>query len=321
MSDTRRALVTGAGGFVGANLVRRLLDAGHEVTATVRPGSDPWRLAAVAGDVRIEEVDLLDADGLVRVVSRTQPEWVFHLAAYGAYSWQDHALMAMRTNAVATVALVEACASSGCGAFVHAGSSSEYGFKDHAPAEDALAEPNSAYAVAKLAATAFCAQAARAGTLSAVTLRLYSAYGPFEDPRRLIPTLLAHGLRGQLPPLVAPDTARDYVAVEDVADAFLAAAAHTGHPPGAIYNIGSGIQTSVAEIVEVVRRLLSVSAEPAWGSHPARRWDTSCWQADPRRARSALGWSPSVDLETGLGRTLAWLRASPELARTYSLEP
>ena len=127
-------------------------------------------------------------------------------------------------------------------------SSSEYGLKDHAPHEDEPLEPNSPYAAAKAEATAHALER------GAVVLRLYSAYGPWEEPSRFVPTLLAHALAGRLPPLVSPDVARDFVHVDDVCAAFVLGA---GAPAGRVYNVGSGRQTTVAEVVELARRLLA----------------------------------------------------------------
>jgi dolichol-phosphate mannosyltransferase len=212
------------------------------------------------------------------------------------------------TNLVGTANLLEAAAAVGFEAFVNSGSSSEYGYKDHAPAEDELPEPNSIYAVAKAAATMYCRQRARRSGLPVTTLRLYSAYGPFEEAGRLVPRLITEGLRGRLPPLVNPAVARDFVHVDDVCDAYLRAAAASVEP-GAVYNVGSGRQTTIAEIVEIVRKLLAVEAEPAWGTMADRSWDTDVWVANPARIKAELGWSPNLDLEQGLARTIAWHRA------------
>ena len=148
-----RALVTGAGGFVGANLVAALAAAGHEVTAWVHPGGDTWRLDELGLPIEVEAVELLDGEAIERAVERGRPQWIFHLAAHGAYSWQRDSERIMQTNLVSTVRLLAACERIGFESFVHAGSSSEYGFQDHAPVESELPEPNSDYAVMKAAAT------------------------------------------------------------------------------------------------------------------------------------------------------------------------
>jgi dolichol-phosphate mannosyltransferase len=290
-TSSDRILVTGAAGFVGANLVRWLLQEGADVTALVRPGGDPWRLAGL-------DVELVEADVRERVPEGF--DLVFHLAAHGAYSWQEDEAAIRETNVQGTRNAVRAGRH-----VVVAGSSSEYGLKPYAPAEDEPLEPNSAYAAAKAEATSLALED------GAVVLRLYSAYGPWEDPDRLVPTLLARGLEGELPPIVSPTVARDFVHVDDVCSAFLLAAGAGG---GRVYNVGSGRQTTVAEVVELARRLLDLDAEPQWGSMPDRAWDTETWLANPERIRRELGWQARIGLEDGLARTLAWLRneAPPE---------
>ncbi|MDQ6797959.1 MAG: NAD-dependent epimerase/dehydratase family protein [Actinomycetota bacterium] len=319
MSTPRRALVTGAGGFIGANLVRRLVADGHQVTGVVRPGGDHWRTADIVDVADIVEVDLCDEQSVDHLVGRTRPDWTFHLAAHGAYSWQADAGRIVATNVVATVVLADACAAAGCDAFVHAGSSSEYGFKDHAPREDEALEPNSRYAVAKASATLFCRYVAEREAFPAVTLRLYSVFGPFEDPRRLVPALVVHGLRKELPPLVSPDTARDLVWVGDVVDAFVLAAATARTNAGAVYNVGTGEQTTVADLVEVARRALDIEAPPVWGTMPARVWDTTTWVADTTAIEAQLGWRPSTSLVEGFRRTVEWLSGNPRLWNVYDV--
>lgn len=303
-----RTLVTGAAGFIGANLARRLLHDGHEVHAACHPGGDLWRLASLPA-VALHEVDLTAPMVTDALVAEIAPQWIFHLAAHGAYSWQTDARRIISTNLLATIELADAAERHDVRGFVHAGSSSEYGLKDHAPGEQERPDPNSTYAVAKAAATMYCRYRAREGSLPAVTLRLYSVYGAMEDPRRLIVTLLRHGLEGRLPPLVSPQTARDFVYVEDVCDAFVHTAERADELAGDIYNVGSGRQTSLRELVERVRHLLSIPMEAQWETYPQRRWDTNVWRASTTHATGDLGWSASTEIEDGLKRTIEWLRA------------
>jgi nucleoside-diphosphate-sugar epimerase len=204
-------------------------------------------------------------------------------------------------------------------AFVNAGSSSEYGLKTHAPSEDEWLQPNSLYAVTKATGTHLTGLAAAQG-LSAVTLRLYSIYGPWEEPGRLVPALVREAARGRLPPLVDPQTARDFVYVEDCCDALLRAA-QRGAPggPGATLNLGSGKQTRLDELVELARRSLGVTALPVWGTMDQRDWDTNVWISDPRAASEHLGWKASTGLADGLTRTAAWLQARPHLWDRYGV--
>ena len=262
-----------------------------------------------------------DREGLERALKLARPDWIFHLAAYGAYPQQHDFSRMVMTNFHGTGHLLAAAESVGFDAMVHAGTSSEYGYKDHAPSEEEIVEPNSPYAVSKSAATELCRMTARRTGLPIRTLRLYSAYGPYEEPTRLVPTLVVRGLEGTLPSLVNPDIARDYVYIDDVSEAFMLAAATQNQEPGVVYNVGTGVQTSLRQIVEVTRQLLSINEEPRWGTMQARSWDTDVWVSDPRRIKSRLGWEPRSTLEDGLARTIDWFRSNEGVAHHYRAEP
>jgi UDP-glucose 4-epimerase len=313
----RRTLVTGATGFVGSNLARRLVEDGHDVHLMLRPAHATWRIEAMREASHLHVVDLSDHDAVSASVDAIRPDWVFHLAVHGAYSSQGDVHQMIRTNIVATVNLVEACLRTGCEAFVNTGSSSEYGFKDHAPHEAEWLEPNSSYAVTKAAATMYCRHMAQRHGIHLPTLRLYSVYGPFEEPTRLMPTLVVRGLQGTLPPLVTGEITRDYVYADDVVQAYLLAAARPTEELGAVYNVGSGVQTSLREVVDLARRVLSIPEEPHWGSMPSRQWDTNCWVADCRKIQHALGWQPRYTLDRGFGELVRWFREHPTLRTFY----
>jgi nucleoside-diphosphate-sugar epimerase len=306
-----RSLVTGAAGFIGAALARRLVARGDEVTCVAGPGSDPWRLEGLRSDADVFELDLRDADTVARRVGAARPELVFHLAAHGAYSWQRSLPRMIETNVAGAAHVAEAALEAGARAIVNAGSSSEYGLKDHAPPEHELPEPNSAYAVTKASATLLGGWLARQRDAAITTLRLYSAYGPWEEPRRLMPAVVAHGLDRRLPPLADPTIARDFVYVEDVIDAFLLAAEHAQPGAGAVYNVGSGLQVTLRELVDVARRVWGIEEEPAWAAFPSRDWDTDVWVADARRAADELGWRAGTPLEAGLAAFGRWMDQQP----------
>jgi len=313
----KRVLVTGATGFVGANLARRLVSDGHEVHLLVRPRDTRWRIKGILDDVMLHECTLQQDELVEKTVATIDPEWVFHLAAYGAYSSQRNVRDIVSTNYNGTINLVEACLKTGFEAFVNAGTSSEYGYVDHAPRETELPEPNSHYAATKAGATLYCSYVAHHQSRRITTLRLYSVFGPWEDPTRLLPTLLILGMRGELPPLVSPTIARDYVYVDDVVNAFIRTASTTGENVGSVYNVGTGVQTSLAQVVELVRDQLLVGVEPQWGSMPDRQWDTDVWIGDSTSIKKALDWTPSHTLAQGLGEFTEWFRAHEDIREFY----
>ena len=280
----KRALITGGTGFVGANLARRLLRDGHEVHLLVRPDHHSWRIDSIKPDLRLHTASITDTEALTRAVRAARPDWVFHLAAYGAYPNQQDTKRMFDTNVLGTTRLIDACLEAGFESFLHAGSSSEYGrrAKPHRETDDP--HPESDYASTKLTATEACCRKSAETGAAITTLRLYSIYGPYEEPSRLIPRLIVEGRRGRWPPLASPETARDFVHVDDAVDAFLMAAQPNAPKPGAtlpgaIFNVGTGIQTTLADVVAATRDLFGIAPDPEWASMPDRSWDTANWVA------------------------------------------
>lgn len=314
---TKRVFLTGGTGFVGANLSRRLLRDGHEVHLLVRPGYADWRIRDIAADVAIHVLNLDVASDIEALLLKLSPNWVFHLAAHGAYSFQSDVPEMVRTNYLCTVNLALACAKAGVEMMINTGSSSEYGVKDHAPSEDEYLEPNSYYSATKSAATLFCRHTARTSGIPMPTLRLYSVYGPYEDPRRFVPTLLTHAIEKRLPPLVGPETARDFIYTEDVCDAYLSVANARLADPGAVYNLGSGHQTTIAQAVASAMDVFAVTDTPKWGTMSQRSWDTNTWCANVDRIKREIGWQAKVGFRQGLTLFGEWFAGNKTLHSYY----
>jgi UDP-glucose 4-epimerase len=312
-----RVALTGGTGFVGANLVRALLREGYEVHLLNRPTHTSWRIEGVRQHVRIHIVDLADRTSVRDTLHAIRPELLFHLAQFGGYSWQTDAGAMVTTNYLATITLLQAAEEIGTRVVVNTGSSSEYGTRAHPTRETDRPEPNSDYAATKAACTLFCQQWARRNARPVPTLRLYSVYGPFEEPMRLLPRLVAFGLDGRLPPLTDPRTARDFVHVDDVVAAYVRAATVALADPGAVFNICSGRQTTLAETVAAVRTALGLSVEPSWNSMGPRVWDTDAWVGDPGRAQQELGWSATTALGAGIARFSEWMNREPGMREHY----
>ena len=303
----KRVLLTGGSGFIGANLARRLLLEGHEVHLLLRPCHNPWRIRSNLKDMRIHIVELTDECALRRIVRKIKPDWVFHLATNGAYSWQNNVQNIIQTNIQGTYNLLDACLKSDFEALINTGSSSEYGFKNYPPKETEYLLPNSFYAVTKASATLLCSFMAQKTNKHIVTLRLYSAYGPYEEPMRFVPTLLVHGMHHRFPALVAPHTARDFIYIEDIENAYLLAASVKKQEPGVVYNVGTGVQTTIRDAVSIACKEFGIKTKPKWGSMPNRQWDQNIWVANPCAIKKTLGWHPKYTFHDGFHKTWEWL--------------
>jgi nucleoside-diphosphate-sugar epimerase/glycosyltransferase involved in cell wall biosynthesis len=315
-------MVTGASGFIGANLFKTLAVVRDDVYAVVRRGKN-WRLAEIR-DENIIAADLNDYAATKNLVDGIGPQTVFDCASYGAYSFEDEAGLIYQTNIQSIVNLASLLAKRTCAAFIHAGSSSEYGANCSAPPEDSVCEPNSHYAVSKVAVASYLRYMGKFRKFPCANLRLYAVYGPYEDSSRLIPTLLRHALAGNLPPFVDPCTSRDFIHVDDVCAAFIRAA--TAMQPGLYgesFNIGTGIKTTIADLAETTRRVFGVSAEAKFGSMEGRTWDLPDWYADPSKAIAKLGWKPEIGLEQGLRSTADWVKllSNADVAMTTKKDP
>lgn len=307
MDDWRdkRVLVTGAAGFVGANLVRALVDRGAEVHAVVRSQTDLWRIQDVESSVALQRADVTDRAALRDAVGQARPEIIFHLARGGpSLGGRDEIF---QTNVLGVLNLLDATLDLDYTRFVHAGSSFEYGIRDEPMSETDPADPATFYGATKAAATLFCRQYARTHGKPIVVLRLFSVYGPWEASHRLVPTAIRACLEGGGLDLTEPGYRRDFVFVDDVVEALICAAGAVGIE-GEIINIGSGRQTSNEEVVETIQALAGRHLRVRVGAYPARPTDTSNWVADNRKAERLLGWKPRHTLEDGISKTISWFR-------------
>lgn len=307
-------VVTGATGFVGANVCRYMLQRGARVIGVEGPSMQRWRLPEHQ-TLDMQSVDLRSEAEVAGFIQRVQPSVVINCAAYGAYPSQTNVNQIYQVNLDAVRYMLEALRSvPQLRAFIQAGSSSEYGANCSAPAEDSPALPDSHYAVSKLAASALVRFYATKYELPAWGCRLYSVYGPFEDASRLIPKLLLEANQGRLPPLVHPRISRDFIYVDDVSLAFEQLVARAEHiSRGEIFNIGTGVKTTLADLVETTQRAFHLDVQPDWGSMPNRHWDHPNWYANPNKANQLLAWQAPTDLEKGLKQTLAWMLDHPDL--------
>ena len=173
--------------------------------------------------------------------------------------------------------------------------------------ETDILEPDSYYAVTKSAQTLLCSHVARQEKKPIVTIRPFSVYGPYEEPKRFIPTLMKSLLLNQEINLVSPNIARDQIYVNDVVDAYLKIDELVQNP-GEYFNIGTGIQSTIREVIQKAIEVTGKTTKFNWGKMKSRDWDTNAWVADISKARRLLKWNPKVDLKKGLRKTWDWFK-------------
>ncbi len=298
--------VFGASGFIGANLFNEIFKIRQDCYALTHDATKAWRLKLL--NVPFENIihcDILSNNSVQDVFDKYKPKTIFNLAAYGAYSKQNSVNLTYETNVLGTVNLLENCSQEMV--YIHAGSSSEYGYNCTAPKETDRVEPNSHYAVSKVSAAYLLEFYAKTKGLKTLNLRLYSIFGYWEEPDRLMSRLIELARNQKLPSLVSPDISRDFVFVEDCIEAFVDAANNISEATsGKSYNIATGKKTTIGDLVETTRKVFSIEEKPSWGSMNNRNWDLAEWYGDSTSFQQDFNWSPRNTLETGLLKTKAW---------------
>jgi UDP-glucose 4-epimerase len=304
-------LVTGGAGFIGSNLVDALLGRGNEVTVVddLSTGRRENLAGALDAGAELVELDVRDADPLRAAVEQARPEVIFHLAAQidVRRSVEDPAFDAA-VNVGGTANALEAARLAGARRFVLISTGGAiYGEGeglDLPLGEDTAQKPLAPYGQSKLAAEGYVDLYGRLYGLSGISLRLGNVYGPRQDPlgEAGVVAIFCGRLREGRSPTVFGDgkQTRDYVFVGDVVEAALTAA--ESEASGA-FNIGTGRETDVLELVELLR-----DTDGADGFDPEfadpRPGEVKRISIDPARAKSELGWEPRTELAEGLRRTL-----------------
>ena len=297
-----RALVTGAGGFVGAHLAYRLVADGWDVVGVVRPG----HRRPLPG-VRVVEADLSDPDVVAGVARGADPDVAFLLAAARAQSSAAERATTAAVNATSGLWLLDALPPR-CRVVVRLGSSTEYA-QCHGPMdESAPLRPRGFFGATKAAGSLLVAAAAEARGVRAAVLRAFQVYGPGDHAKRFVPTVLRAARTGEVLPLTGPGLRRDWVYVDDVVEACVRAATADHLAPGQVLNLGTGVQTANEDLVGAAERVTGRAITVAVGAHPGCSWDAPSWVADPSRARDLLGWEAKVSLDEGLAR--CWTSSS-----------
>jgi polyisoprenyl-phosphate glycosyltransferase len=298
--------IVGASGFIGANLFYSLSALRNDVFACSRNPQKSWRLTGVDSGKMIN-LDITDFSKLSEIINDYRPSTVFNLAAYGAYSRQTDPDKIHTTNYLGTLNLLEALSETGCSAYVHAGTSSEYGLNCKAPSENSELIPNSDYAVSKVSASYLIKYFGKIRNFPATDLRFYSVYGPWEDRDRLIPGLISNGLQGKFPHFADKLISRDFVYIDDCTNAFVKAALTIClSDRGISVNIATGTKTTLEDVADKAKEIFNIKENPSFGTMQNRKWDLAEWYGDPALAENLLGWKYKISFTEGLKHSLKW---------------
>jgi nucleoside-diphosphate-sugar epimerase len=302
-ADRRKTLfVTGAAGFVGAAVVRAALADGHRVAALVRT---PNAARLVGLDVDCHAADLADTDRIAAILAEVRPDVVIH-SAWEGVGGPLRADDIQFANITTTCALADAAIAVGTAKFVGIGSQADYGRFDRRITEADVPHPSMLYGAAKLAACHLARQRTEAAGVGFAWLRLFSVYGPDDNPNWLIPGTIAQLLDGRAPRTTAGTQRWDYLYIDDVARGILAAAV-TESATG-VFNLSSGAPATVRSIIERLRDRAAPGLPLRFGEVPFAPDQIMHLEGDNTRLRTATGWAPRIGLDEGLATTVDAMR-------------
>ncbi|MFA6307048.1 MAG: NAD-dependent epimerase/dehydratase family protein [Patescibacteria group bacterium] len=307
-----KVLVTGAAGFIGSHLAEKLADLGHEVIG-VDSLVDYYSVDLkkinikniIAKGVKFYEIDLLD-DELGEVIKGV--EIVYHAAAQPGISDQIPLGAYSRNNILATDKLLKAAANlPALKLFIYFSTSSVYG-KIATLTEQAVPDPQSYYAITKLAGEQLALLYYKSSGLPACSVRLFSTYGPRERPEKLIIRLIMSVFTGQAVPIYegSLDHSRSYTYISDIIDGLILFLDKADICRGGIFNLGSDQEAKTAEVIEIIEKIAGKNANKI--ILPARGGDQLRTKANIEKIKNLLSYQPRVSLRQGLEKTFAWYK-------------
>jgi NAD dependent epimerase/dehydratase len=319
MSSGTHALVTGAAGFIGSHLVERLVRDGWMVRAFVHYNAANYRhnLERLAPEIRgaLEVVagDIADPFSVNHAVAGQ--DVVFHLASLIAIPYSYLAPAAyVSTNVTGTLNVLQACREHGVTRLVHTSTSETYGTAQYVPIDEQ--HPlvgQSPYSASKIAADKLAESFHRSYELPVVTVRPFNTFGPRQSARAVVPTIICQALTLDEIRIGSLNPVRDFTYVEDTAAGFVAAA-RCDQAVGEVVNLGTGAGVSIGDIVGKVRERINRDVRVRTDEGRVRPEASEVLRliSDNSKAKRLMGWTPTVNFDTGLERVIDYIRTHPE---------
>ena len=302
----KNILVTGGTGFIGSAVVNKLINQGCEINIISMPGDSTWRIDDIS-KCRLYEINLLNPQKTEKCIDDIKPEIIFHIAGIiDTRISRESINTAFSLNLEVTKNLLLALNNYDYELFLNTGSGNEYGNNEPPFYEDARENPISPYSASKIAQTYFSRMISNVYEKPIITVRPFLIYGPKQISRSLIPSLIYSGLEKKKLSLTPCEQTRDFIYVEDVADAYLSLAIHLKKIiKKEIFNIGSGIGTQLLEVVNLIKEQMD-DTKFFIGDKPYRPGETMNHYSSIDKIKDIVNWTPKWTLKEGIKATIKW---------------
>lgn len=300
--------LTGATGFIGSHLLKRLIKEGCKVHISIRPDSSLWRIEEFKNDFTSHKIDLTDFEAIRSLINQIKPDIIFNLAAYGVDYRQQDIYQAIDINIIASVNLFEAFLVNNGHRFIHTGTCLEYGHKNVPASESDVLIPTGIYGATKTSSVHILSSMTNSmdsGKL--IILRPFGVFGEYEGIHKFIPQVIDKLTNENPVQMTLGEQIRDYIYIDDLIDAYILASTVPLKNKIEIINIGSGKGIAMKYLALMISNHLDVSDELLqFGAIPYRPDEMMYLVANVNKAKSLLGWEPKVSIEKGLEYTIKW---------------
>lgn len=314
MTDTFKntvVLITGANGFIGSHLARKLVLLGARVKAFVDPSTSLWRIHPLRKKLDIYPVDITNSLKIDELIKKIKPRKIYHLAAYLDTSRSPEVINKMiDVNLKGTINMLCALKNSAhkFDCFINTDTCEAYGGNDVPFLETQREQPVSAYSGSKVCATYFCQMMNRAQGMPIVILRPSLVYGPYQTNGMLIPSLISKCIANEEFHMTQGEQSREFVYISDIVSGYLKASI-TPRAIGEIINLGSGQEYKVKDVVNLIVKITKTRIIPKVGRLSYRAAELMHFYCSNLKAKELLDWEPIVPLDQGLFKTVQWYKS------------
>jgi len=307
-----RILITGANGFIGSNLTRKLVNSENHIDILTRNESDLWRINDISSECNIHHVDLIKFDNVESIINKINPEIVFHCAGHGIYPEQKDSKSIFSTNILGTLNLLLAIRKNNkLKRFVNLGSFFENTTDNENDSN--LRKKLEPYTISKIIQTSLVRKFYTEDNLPVVTLRVFTPYGRFDSPGRLISDIMTAIIKNRPLEIGSKTSMRDFIHIDDVIRA-LEVAGKQPNIEGEIFDVGTGKGITVEEIVKKTEELTMHNCNVLWNDEKIREFD----KRDSHillnsKNNKKFNWKPEISINQGIMKTYEWYKENINL--------
>jgi len=308
--ETRNIFITGGLGFIGSNIAINLIRRNQDVTLATLSKRNMWRIRQNTDSFEIIELDVTNQNRVKDTLKLIRPDIIVHNSVFGAYHEKNQDKI-FQVNLYGLINMINAYLETQADLFINTSTISEYGIKNSPFEETDLLNPLGDYAVSKAAATMFCESTRNLTKRNVITTRIANPYGPFEKPQDLIPYLILHRIKGQEVQLNSPYNVRDFIYIDDIVDAYWQIISSYEIITSSIFNIATGIETTIGKLVELVETIVPGNGpiQVKWNANEPRVKDVANhYSASIKRIYNELKWRPKFNMRDGIKKFYSWIQ-------------